>query len=269
MNRGFVFALLLSGALFTSAQGEEFLYFGIPGNHRPHAYLNNEEKPSGTLINTIQMLCKNLDKECNFSAGVLFNHLEALQSEQINALLVTDSVLIPAIDEIIFTPPLCNILPIFIYRVKNDRPEFKSIDEIRNATIGVHVDSSFHLYLLDEYYSHSRIKPYSLIESGVFDLVSNRIDALLTEQSFFESRVAVTTLVSKKKKTHLEMIVAEEIKLPFKTMSLALRAKDIELHETLTKAINALGPTKSCVDLVRQSLNQGNPVDSLVPGARK
>lgn len=269
MKKLFTVILLLANTLFPSAQGEEFLYFGITDNHRPHVYLNNQEKPSGTLIKTIQTLCESLDKTCSFSVGSLFGHLEALQSGQINGLLVTDSVLIPAVDEIIFTPPLCNISPVFIYNVKNGKPAFKSVDDIKKVTIGVHINSSFHLYLLDEYYSHSRIKPYSLLESGLFDLASRRIDALLAEQSFFESRVATTTLVSKKKSNYFEMIAAEKIKLPFKTMSLALRAKDTALHETLTKAINALGPTKNCVDLVHQSLNQGNPADSYVPGARK
>ena len=119
--------------------------------------------------------------------------------------------------------------------------------------------------MLDEYHSHSQIKPYSLIESGVFDLVNDRIGAFLAEQSFFDSQVATTTLVSKKKSYYLDTISAEKIELPFKTMSLALRAKDTELYETLTKAINSHGPTLSCVDLVHKSLNQGNPADSATP----
>lgn len=262
MKQAVALISLFISMLLSGVQAKESLYFGIMDNHRPHVYLDAAEQPSGSLIKTIKTLCDGFDADCNFSAGSFFNHLEELQSGQLNALLITDSVLLPNIDEIIFTPPLCKISPAFIYKVKQGKPAFKSIDDIKNVTIGVHIDSSFHLYLLDEYYSHSRIKPYSLIESGVFDLANDRIDALLAEQAFFDAQVATTTLISKKKNYYLDTLSAEKIKLPFKTMSLALRAKDTALHETLSKAINSLGPTINCVELVRRSLNKGNPADS-------
>lgn len=262
MKRAITFALLLSGSLFSSIQAKQSLSFGIVDNHRPHVYLDKEEQPSGSLINYVYSLCEDLEADCNFSVGSFFNHIERLQSGEINALLVTDTVLIPAIDDIIFTPPLCKISPVFIYKVEGNEPAFKTIDEIKNVTIGVHLDSSYHLYLLDEYYSHSRIKPYSLIESGVFDLANDRIDALLAEQSFFEAQVATTTLVSKKKSYYLDTIELGEIDIPFETMSLALRANDSALHADLSKLIEAHGPTESCVDLVRKTLKEDNSEES-------
>lgn len=261
MKTLFALTLLIGSTLLSSVQGREALYFGIMDNHRPHVYLNTEEQPSGSLINYIHTLCKELDSECNFSTGSLFNHLEELQSGQINALLITDSVLLPATDEIIFTPPLCTIKPVFIYKIRSGKPDFKSLDEIKNVTIGVHLNSSLHIHLLDEYSSHSHIKPYSLIESGVFDLANDRIDALLAEQSFFEARVATTTLVSKKKSYYLDTL-AEKTELPFKTMSLALRANDTELYNELSKVIASHGPTESCVDLVRDTLKKDNSAES-------
>lgn len=251
--------LLVSGTLLSNVQANESLYFGIVDNHRPHVYLDEEEKPSGSLVNYVNTLCKELDKGCSFSTGNFFSHLEKLQAGQINALLVTDSVLLPTVDEIIFTPPLCKISPTFIYKIRNDDSDFKSVDDIKNVTIGVHLDSSFHIYLLDEYYSHSRIKPYSLLESGVFDLANDRIDALFAEESFFEARVATTTLISNKKGSQLATLEVGKVELPFKTMSLALSARDTELYEQLSTVINAQGPTRNCVDLVRKKTTENTP----------
>ena len=255
------FLLLIISTFSSSAHAKDHLFFGITDNHRPHVYLNDEEQPSGSLIDYLSTLCADLDVECSFQTNNFFNHIEQLQGGQINALLVTDSVLLPATDEIIFTPPICKTLPIFIYKIQSDKPVFKSIDQFKNITIGVHQDSSYHLYLLDEYHSHSLIKPYSLIESGIFDLANDRIDALLAEKSFFEARVATTTLASKKKNYYLEMIELGKINQPFKTMSLALKKEDTELHEKFTKAINAHGPTVSCVDLVRKALKKDNSTE--------
>lgn len=253
--------LLIISTFVSSAHTKEHLFFGITDNHRPHVYLNNEEQPSGTLVDYLSALCIDLDVECSFHTDNFFKHIEQLQGGQINALLVTDSVLLPAIDQIIFTPPLCKTSPVFIYKIQSDKPVFKSIEQIRNVTIGVHQDSSYHLYLLDEYHRHSIIKPYSLIESGIFDLANGRIDALLTEKSFFEARVATTTLASKKKSYYLEMVELGKINQPFKTMSLALKIEDTELHEKFTKAINAHAPTTSCVDLVRKTLKKDNSTE--------
>lgn len=262
MKKLLLISLLMSGFLFSSAQSKDALYVGIIDNHRPHVYLDSEEHPSGTLINSIKILCKDLDSECHFYTDSFFSHIEELKAGQINALLVTDSVLLPKTDGIIFTPPLCAISPVFIYKVDKGEPAFKSIDEIKNITIGVHIDSSFHLYLLDEYYSHSHIKPYSLLESGVFDLANNRIDALLAEQSFFDAQVATTTLISKKKSYYLDTISAKHIELPYKTMSLALNVNDTELHKTLTELINARGTTESCSDLVSRALKNNDSPES-------
>lgn len=256
MKRVVAFILLITSTLFSSLPAKESLYFGIIDNHRPHVYLDAEEQPSGSLVGYIQTLCEELDAGCNFLTGGFFNHLEALQSGQINALLITDSVLIPAVDEIIFTPPLCKISPVFIYKVKPSMPSVRSIDDVKHDIIGVHLDSSLHLYLLDEYYSKSQIKPYALLESGIFDLANDRVDALLAEHSFFEARIATTTLVSKKKSYQLGMLSAGKVELPFKTMSLALRARDTDLYKKLSKAIDAHGPTLSCVDLVRNTLEK-------------
>lgn len=253
------FAYLVSSILLACSLGSPALalepnttlFIGIEKNRRPYTYLDEEQNPKGILLDAFLPLCKTIGVQCNFVAGDVYSLLDGIKNYELHGFIAIDSFFIPDVDKIKLTPPICKLKPVFIQRASE--PARQKPEDFKKTTIGVLEGSLLHFYLLDEYSSFSRLRPYTLLENGVFDLVSGRIDALFADDAFFKEQVLKTSLGQEGSKHQLVAFDLSAPKLPTTSMRIAIRERDSELLGKLGKALlqQTKGPTPECADLSR------------------
>lgn len=243
-----IFLFLCISFLTLQAEEKQQLYIGVESNRMPYSYLDKNQQANGILIKRVKKLCAAIDIQCTFIHGSFDELLEALQTLQINSVILIDSFVNPQFDNVSLSLQLCQIQPIFIQ--KNSNPLRSQISDFRNSSIGVLEASIFHLYLLDEYSSHTRLKSYPIQESAIVDLITERIDALFTEQAFFEARIANTILAKKDIEESLTTVELKNVQLSTNNMRLLVRKNDLELLNTFNQAIQDFKEIPSCANLI-------------------
>ncbi len=247
--------LCLLLCLLTNTQADEAkpekmqLYLGIANKRIPYTYIDKQQQASGILVASVTHLCEQINAHCNFVAEDFEQLLEDVRTFKLHGMIVIDDFISPEIDGLKLTSPLCMLTPALIQKqVENPR---LAPEDFKSTTIGVQEGSLLHLYLLDAYSSSARLKPYPILESAVFDLVSGRIDALLADDAFFRERVAKTILGKANSNVSLIAPKLDGVDLPATSMTLAVRAHDKELLAALEQAIQASGKTLSCASLLK------------------
>ncbi len=240
--------LLMPMSAQCQAKAKPLLYIGIEKNRSPYTNLDDRQQAYGILVDIVRHLCQTIKIECHFIAGNFDKLMHDLQTYRLDAIIVIDTVLLAKIDKLKLSPPLCNIQPVFIQKKSDERRTKR--EDFKQTTIGVLEGSLLHFYLLDEYSSHARLKPYPLLESGVFDLFSGKIDALFADQAFFNERVLKTALGRENSALTLIALRANEIELPATSMALVLKERDTELYTILVKAIQVEETLSDCATLL-------------------
>jgi ABC-type amino acid transport substrate-binding protein len=238
-------------------------YIGIEINRMPYSSVDANGKAIGLLTTSISQLCKAIQVKCDFVIGHFDQMLKDIHFQKITALVVLDQLILPKTDKLQLTPPLCTLQPVFIHWSYLTRSTKAS--KLAGTTIGVQEGSPLHFYLLEKYADKTLIKPYSLLQSGMFDLLTKRIDRLATDKAFASANLKHTTFAKKYITTLLssENIDEEDedkdIKEPnfldsdiFLTtqMTLAFRKDDLFLYKKLNQAIRERGQTPYCSDLL-------------------
>lgn len=242
------FSVLL--VLFTStslAKEQQKLYIGIEKNRIPYTDLDKTKQAQGILVSAVRELCDDIDAECVFVSGQFDALLKKLQTYQLNGVILIENLVLPELDKIQTLQPLCKKQLVFVQKIDINTPQKEGFT---GKTIGVLESSLTHLYLLDEYSENAQLKPYPLLESGVFDLVMDRIDVLAVNLSFFKQRVQNTHLgkniIAKQMLAHTESHQG-----PADTsMTLALRESDNDLYERMRKAQDNRGSPSYCSNLI-------------------
>lgn len=219
------------------------LHIGVPVSRPPYAYLDKEKQPTGILVNAMQRVCQQMQVTCSFDTGNPDQLLLDLQAIKLNAVLIVDNFIVPEVDKIKLTPPLCKPTPIFIQ--KTGTPVRSKPEDFRGSTLAVQEGSIFHIYLLDEYSGQTRLKPYPFMDNAVFDLVFGRLDALFADEAFIQSRITGTTLQGYVQFTTTR---ADTTEFPTTTaMTLAVREQDNNLFNELVTALQTTSSGKDCV----------------------
>ncbi|MEB4591305.1 transporter substrate-binding domain-containing protein [Candidatus Thiothrix sp. Deng01] len=250
VGRAATLALLFTLLGHTQARADETsttrLFIGIEKNRAPYTYLDKQQQATGILITAVNAVCKKIKATCEFAANDFDTLLQNVQTQQLHGLVVIDALVLPDTDHIKLSPPLCKITPVFIQAEASQHRSKQ--EDFAHTTIGVQESSLLYLYLLDDYSSIARLKPYPLLESGVFDLVYGRIDAIFTDAAYFRARVENTPFGHADADLRLVETPADGVELPPTTMRLAVREQDTELLSQLEKAIPADPP--ACADLL-------------------
>ncbi len=235
---------------------------GVPASRYPYSYQDKDSSNIGVLIDRVAILCQQSRLKCNFISGNFHENLDRLHHFKIDAILLIDSVILPDVDQIKLTTPLCKHNPIFVKKVRLSLQKVITNEDLKNSIIGVTKDSLFHLYALDNYYSFASIRPYETLESGIFDIFSNRIDVLFTEETFYNARIGTTSLGHKHSRLWLKKLQSDAVELPGTLMALAMRNDDA-LLDKINSAINSQGVNSPCTDLlaVAVDIQNRNPGD--------
>lgn len=220
------------------------LQIGIPLSRQPYAYLDKNKQPAGVLVNLIQHICQQIQATCTFGGGETEQLITDLQAIKLNAVLITDDFLMPAVDKLKLTQPLCKPEPEFIQ--KAHQPARSKPEDFRGKTIAVQEGSIFHVYLLDEYNSQSRLIPYPFMSNAVFDLVVGRVDALFAEEAFVQTQILDTGLNGYIDFSKMPIEMAD---IPATAMTLAVREQDSELATTLETALSKMPKEQTCLQL--------------------
>jgi ABC-type amino acid transport substrate-binding protein len=251
--RRHLLGILLALGLLMPAQAQEtqpatlHLYIGIEKNRQPYTYLDDKQQAQGILVDAITTLCGKINATCEFVSGNFDQLLENVQTFQLNGMVVIDTFLYPEIDKLKLTSPFCTFKPVFIQ--KQSAPHRRTLEDFKGTMIGVREGSLLHLHILDEYGSVARMKPYALLEAGVFDLVSGRTDVLFADDAFFKQRVLNTALGITHAPSKLVSYSVADLTLPETSMRLAVREQDTALLATLEKALQTTAPPPDCADL--------------------
>ncbi len=222
------------------------LYIGIEKRRIPYTYLDDQHLADGLLVNMASKMCEAIDAQCRFIAGTFDNLLQDLQTSKLDGLLIIDDVILPDIDGIKLTSPLCDLQPVFIQQ-KVDVARKRRRD-FAKTTIGVLEASLFHLYLLDEYSSFARIKSYPLLEGAVFDLKAGRIDAIFTDLAFFNERILNNPLGRGNQASTMITLSVETPGFPDTGMTLAINEQQLELFSVVEKELQNQGSVTVCSD---------------------
>lgn len=231
------------------AESQDIINIGVTTNRKPFIYLNEGQSTKGMLVQVIESICTEINARCLYTAKEFPNLLYDLQNSSIQLLLVIDDVVLPEIDQLTVSEPLCRMQPLFIQASNNESVTVKP-EDYKTKTIGVRYGSIMHLDLIDNYSEFASLRPYGLLESGVFDLVNGRIDALYTEASFYHSRVKTAKLISNVTKEKLHGFMAEEIKLSKTHMRLAADTSNADLIKRINAAMKATKIDQSCLELL-------------------
>lgn len=235
----------------TEKKNIESIRIGTENRRQPYTYLDSERRYSGILVEHVKKICETEKIACDFTSNDFYGLLGDLQDYRLNTMIVVDSLVLPEIDNVILSKPLCNISSVFIQKntgsVKTEKEDFQ------RSTIGVLKGSLHHFYLLDEYSSLARLKSYELLESGVVDLVFGRIDALFADEAFFNVRIQSTSLGGEDKANRFVAVKVGQSELSPTAMRLAVRDNDAELLAVLDKNIPDNPPL--CVDLIEKTEN--------------
>lgn len=255
-------ALLLALCLLAApAHAEETqvseLYIGFEKNRAPYAYLDEQQEPQGILIDSINELCTKLSAQCHFVADNFDTLIENLQIYQLNAVLVIDNFVSPPLDHLKLSDPLCSFQPAFIQK-GTDKPRSKP-EDFQGITIGIRDGSIMHLRLLEDYGSMAQIRPYPLLEAGILDLVSGRINVLFGEAAFFQARVTNTPLGNPNNPDYLHVSPLKNLELPATSMTLAIRENDTTGFADINKLLKKR-PLLTCSELLgKQSQSSRAP----------
>jgi len=250
----FVVCCLFQGA---QAQTEEVnnvkIYLGAYDNRVPFSFLDKKHQPQGILIKNTLRLCRKAKMSCEFVIGKFEKLLADVQTFQLDGLVVIDALVLPNIDRLNLTSPICKLSPVFIQKkaaTLRSKPE-----DFKESTIGVLQDSLMHLHLVEKYTSNANLKPYLVLESGIVDLITGRIDALAADDAFFQVRVANTILGKADAISQLVATKATDAELPASSMAIAMRTRDKALLDKLEKALQDNDELKDCTLLLNDRHN--------------
>lgn len=236
------------------------LYIGIAHNRLPYSLYAEKQAPTGILVQQLKKVCKQMNAQCDFVTARFTKLQQELQTFQLNAVLVIDDVPLTDASTVTLTlsPPLCDITPVFIQRYHTHPGN--QLDQFEDRVIGVLENSVFHHVLadLDQERFKFKYKLYPILESGIMDLVTQRIDALLTDKAFYQDRVASTVLAKSGSDHQLMATQAQHLELPKTSMRLMVRAKDQALSATLKQTITAIIPSQTCESLLAQPASRPN-----------
>ena len=218
---------------------------GIPSNRPPYAYLSASKQPQGLLVDAIKKTCQRMKAACNFTTGNFDALLLDLQGLKLNAIVVIDSFIMPAVDNVMLTRPLCRVQPTILQN--KSTPPRSTLNDYRGVRVAVLEGSLYHLELLDEYSNVARLRPYPMMDSAIFDLAVGRVDVILADEAFIRQQVMDTALASYANLTTQPFDLPN---LPSTSMVLAFRAQDTAMLKTLEAALPSDTETPTCTQLL-------------------
>ena len=254
MKYGFLFlhALLLYVLCLPLKADEHkptLMYIGIEQQRQPYAWIDKRQKAQGILVERLRQVCKKINAQCEFVAGDFYGLVQQIQTYQLHGVLVIDQFVFPEVDQLSLIAPLCQIEPVIIQskaQQKRNKPE-----DFQRTILGVHQGSLLHFYLLDHYSSFAQLRPYETLESGIFDLIVGRIDALVADHAFYQSRVVATGLGAAHRNPSLVATPIMMEDFSGVSMTLAISKSDENLFNHLKQSIQTLShPLQGCAALV-------------------
>lgn len=261
-NKIFLLLIMLSTLSFMHLSHAEqadtnthTISIGIEKNRLPYTDINDNNNLQGIIAKRLHDVCQTINQPCEFIVKNWDNLLNDLQLRRLDTIVVADNIIIPDIDQVSLSIPICTMHPIFLIRTTTDQP--KSINDFQATTIGVRKGSTFHFHLLHEYSHLAKIKAYTLIENAIFDLVFGRVDSVLMEQAFYESRIKKTSLGNKNNQvslTHFPLDEISQLSDEYKNINITLATKKgnekvINDLESILKEIST--PVPLCKDLAK------------------
>lgn len=231
------------------------LYIGLAQNDKPYTAVNSKHETSGILVNFMDSLCGRLAYKCEYGHTKYADQLDALKTGKTDALIISSQVVMPEIDPVLLTPPICKTNPVFIQK-SSAGTHYKQAKDLARQRIAVKENSSFHLYLIENYADSVYIKPYPIMESAIFDLFTDRVDSIFVDEAFYQDRVYNTSLGDIQSDTQLIAAKVDGLSIPLHNMVIAFSKKRKSLYDQAVKFMSE--PTKkmpSCAGLLDKKLS--------------
>lgn len=245
--------LMMAGKASADTETKLSLLIGIPENRAPYIFTNDRHQLDGILVRPLRALCKHINYDCVFISGSFHPNLEKLQTGGLQVLLLLDDAVLPEVDQVSLSKPLCKINPVFIQVNTSGSDAKQQPSAFEGKRLGVLSGSTLHLDLVDNYYEFASIHPYDLLESAAFDLAFGRIDSLYTSEAFYLDRVEAKSLMS-------EIPPSQKLGVTFMQepanfpmgMRLAIPDNETPLLEKFNNAISEKQMGQDCADLIQR-----------------
>jgi len=250
-------ALSATNAVAATPEPEQrVLHIGVEAKRAPYSTKGENHSGHGFLADYVQSICALANFKCQIWSSSFHGLTQDLKRSRLDAIVIIDTIVFETIDELKLTAPLCQLTPLFIQPRK--APSRAAMADFHGTHIGVLSGSVLHLHLLETYSAEASIKPYFVLESGIFDLVAGRIGALFTDELFFETRILPTFFGQPDHKDGLTSVIP--LDSTFKpNITLAVNSVDLRLAKKFDTAIQEKGTTPSCKALMQvQKPNTGH-----------
>lgn len=248
--KGYLILIMTLFSISAFAEENEITFIGVPEREGPYIYIDDGIL-KGFAKNFLDNLCDSLSFDCELIPDKFDENLIKLRQNKIDLFLTINSPILPEEDRVMLSEPLCQSKTILIKKLNNnEKPTTDDDKKIKGKTIGVKKGSFLHLALLENFYNFVTIRPYELLESGIFDLYFNRIDMLLTEETYYEEKISNSF---KSNKNHSEMFTkfeVAELSAP-DMLRLVTTITNNDLYEKIEAAIQKMEKT-SCTKLAVQ-----------------
>lgn len=219
--------------------------FATEATYPPFEYVDNAGQIKGFDIDIAKLLCQEMKVQCTFTNQSFNSLIPSLNLGKFDALIASIGITTERQKQVSFTQSYYEPSASFVAPLSS---HFKLTD-IAGKTIGVQEGTTFVQYLKAKYPNTVTIKTYASIQDAFLDLVSGRINTVLTDTPIAK------TWLKQDNNNQRYGIVGQPIvdHVYFGTgYGIAVRKDDSELLAALNKALDAIKANGSYKALVQQ-----------------
>lgn len=151
--------------------------FATEATYPPFEFVDENGTLKGFDIDLAKALCSQMHAECTFSSAGFNGLITSLNLNKYDAIIAAMSVTPARAKEVSFTESYYEPTASFVAPVS----QHITLASLSGKTIGVQTGTTFENYLHHTYANKVSVKTYNSIQDAFLDLVSGRIDAVLTD----------------------------------------------------------------------------------------
>lgn len=242
-----VLVLILIYSFFNKGLTENTVSYriGFEQNRKPFSYMDDYGNVKGIIVNEIKQLCENSQHpkiSCSFLINDLPKLLDKLERFELDAVVkLGGSDLSP---KLISSSAICRSKSVVIHS-----ENYKDSKKIFSKKIALQQQS--YLKQVSTNQNDENLQAYSLLEAAVFDLVFDRVDAILASQAFFIARVENLKTPNSKPQIVSSYLLNEDIPVYYKpNISMLFSNENIEKYSLFELLLQERKDVKYCYELL-------------------
>lgn len=152
--------------------------FATEATYPPFEYVDESGNLKGFEIDIAHALCNEIQAQCTFSVQSFDSLVPSLRLGKFDSLIAALGITPAREKEVSFTVPYYEPTASFVAPIA----KHYTLQQLNRKIIGVQLGSTFEAYLHAQY-PLVKIKTYSSVQDAFLDLISGRVDAVLSDSA--------------------------------------------------------------------------------------